>query len=187
MPASQVGPILSVAPANEMAPARSTALDPSVEGIRPAEPGDAAVCAELCQKGFTEAQERRGGAILVRREADLAGTALLRPGGLQRLISDPSRLVIVGTIDGAVVGLLVARLDDVRGTALGVVELCYVEPEARGVGVGRALLDAVESWATSRGCRGLDVPALPGDRAAKQLLEAAGFQARALVMHRRLS
>ncbi|MDA8071070.1 MAG: GNAT family N-acetyltransferase [Actinomycetota bacterium] len=169
-----------------MVPALSTTPDPGVEGVRWAGPDDEAVCAELCRKGLTEAQERRGGAILVRREADLAGTALLRPGGLRRLMSDPGRLAIVGTVDGVVVGLLVARLDDVRGTALGVVELCYVEPEARGVGVGRALVDAAGSWATERGCRGLDVPALPGDRAAKQLLEAAGFQARALVMHRRL-
>lgn len=157
-----------------------------MEGVRPAEGGDAAICAELCRRGLTEAQARRGGAILVRRELDLVGTALLRPGGLDRLVADPGRLVLVGTLDAVVVGLLVARIDDVRGTALGVVELCYVQPEARGVGVGRALLDGALPWATSRRCRGLDVPALPGDRAAKQLLEAAGFQARALVMHRPL-
>lgn len=167
-------------------PTGETAPSPVVEGVRLAEPSDAAVCAELCRRGLDEAQERRGGAVLARREADLAGTALLRPGGLQRLVTDPSRLVLVGTVERAVVGVLVARVDDVRGTALGVVELCYVQPEARGVGVGRALVDGVLPWATGQGCRGLDVPALPGDRAAKQLLEAAGFQARLLVMHRGL-
>jgi GNAT superfamily N-acetyltransferase len=144
------------------------------EAVRPAQRADADAVAELCQQGLTEAQAVRGGALLVRRELDVAARAMLRPGGLERLATDPRRTVLVGT------------LDEVGGTSLAVVDFCYVEPAARSVGIGAALLDAAVSWAAQGGCRGIDVPALPGDRAAKQWLETAGFRARALLMHRTL-
>jgi ribosomal protein S18 acetylase RimI-like enzyme len=67
-----------------------------------------------------------------------------------------------------------------------VVDGCYVEPSARQVGVGRALLDALVSAFVTSGCRGVDVPALPGDREMKNLLERAGFKARLITMHRSL-
>lgn len=155
-----------------------------MEAVRPAVRPDSDRVAELCRMGLEEAQSRRGGPLLTRRELDPAARAMVRPGGLDRLMGDPRRTVLVGTVEGVVVGLLSARVDEVMGAPLGVVDFCYVEPDARGVGVGRALLDAAMTWFGRADCRGVDVPALPGDRAAKQWLEAAGFTARALVMHR---
>jgi len=61
-----------------------------------------------------------------------------------------------------------------------------VEPEAREVGVGEAMADALVAHCDDRRCIGIDAPALPGHRAAKNFFEAHGFTARALVMHRRL-
>lgn len=156
-----------------------------MEAVRPAVRGDADRIAELCRQGLHEAQERRGGPLLTRRELDPAARALVRPGGLERLAGDPRRSVLAGMVDDVVVGVLAARIDDVQGMALGVVEFCFVEPDARGVGVGRALLDDALVWFAGAGCRGVDVPALPGDRVTKQWLEGAGFVARALTMHRR--
>lgn len=154
-----------------------------MEGVRSAAHADTDRVAELCRWGLEEAQDRRGGALLTRRELDPTARALVRPGGLARIMGDPRRTVLVGTVDEVPVGLLAARVDDVLGTALGVVDFCFVEPTARGVGVGRALLDAAVAWFVGAGCRGVDVPVLPGDRAAKQWLEGAGFTARALTMH----
>jgi GNAT superfamily N-acetyltransferase len=65
-------------------------------------------------------------------------------------------------------------------------DACYVEPGARGVGLGRLLLDTTASWLAARGCRGVDGVALPGDREAKNFYESAGFKARLLTMHREL-
>lgn len=159
----------------------------TLEGVRPATIADQDRCADLCRAGLDEIQTRRGGPLLARREADLVATALLRPGGLQRLGTDPRRRVLVGTVDGVVVGVTVARVDDVRGTPLGVVDFCYVEPGARAIGVGGAMLDEIVRWFAASGCRGADVAALPGDRAAKQFLEGAGFTARAITMHRSIT
>ena len=60
----------------------------------------------------------------------------------------------------------------------------FVEPAARGVGVGESMLGVVVSWALDHGCSGFDAPALPGNRAAKSFFERMGFQSRLLVMHR---
>jgi GNAT superfamily N-acetyltransferase len=157
-----------------------------VEGARPATSEDAPRCAELCRRALEELQAKRGGPLLARRETGLVSKALLRPGGLDRLLASATRRVLVGTFDGAVVGLGVAHIDEVGEAALGVVDGCYVEPEARGVGVGRALLDALVGWFAASSCRGIDACALPGDRHAKNFFEAAGFKARLLVVHRPL-
>lgn len=143
-------------------------------------------CGELCREAINSLQEVRGGALFTRRETGLVAKALLRPGGLDRLLADARRRVVVGTVDGAVVGLALGRVDPVGESSLGIVDAFYVEPEAHGVGVGRALLDDLVAWFASSGCRGVDVTALPGDRATKNFLEGAGFKARLLTMHRTL-
>jgi GNAT superfamily N-acetyltransferase len=140
----------------------------------------------LCRQALNSLQDVRGGALFTRRETGLVAKALLRPGGLDRLIADGRRRVLVGTVEDAVVGLALGRLDPVGEASLGIIDACYVEPEARGVGVGRALLDDLMAWFTSSGCRGVDVTALPGDRATKNFLEGSGFKARLLTMHRPL-
>jgi hypothetical protein len=56
-----------------------------------------------------------------------------------------------------------------------------------GVGVGEAILAEVVRLETARGTPAADVPALPGDVAAKSFLEEMSFRTRLLVMHRRLA
>ncbi len=157
-----------------------------MEGTRPARREDADRCGALCRSALEEVQRARGGALFVRRETGLIAKALLRPGGLDRLLSDPRRRVVLGTVDDSVVGMAIGRLDEVGETRLGIIDACYVEPAARGVGVGTALLDSVVTWFGASGCRGVDISALPGDRATKNLLEASGFKARLITMHRTL-
>jgi GNAT superfamily N-acetyltransferase len=157
-----------------------------VEGTRLARREDGDRCGDLCRAALEELQRERGGPLLVRREAGLIAKALLRPGGLDRLLSDPRRRVILGTVDDSVVGLAMGRIDAVGEASLGIVDAYYVEPGARGVGVGAALLDALVTWFTTSGCRGVDITALPGDRATKNVLESSGFKARLITMHRSL-
>ena len=154
-----------------------------MEGARLARREDAERCAELCRRAVDELHEQRGGALFLRRDTGAVAKALLRPGGLDGLMAAPRRRVLVGTIDDTVVGLAVGHVDDVGEANLGVVDGCYVEPEARGVGVGRALLDDLVAFFTASACRGIDAGALPGDRRTKNFFEAAGFKARLLTLH----
>ena len=95
---------------------------------------------------------------------------------------------MVGTVDGAVVGYGVIRLVALHdGAVLGRVTDIYVTPEARGVGVGEAMMDELLDWARGRGCVGVDSLALPGDRDTKNFFETHGLVARAITVHRALA
>jgi GNAT superfamily N-acetyltransferase len=72
------------------------------------------------------------------------------------------------------------------GGLLGVIEDIYVDPGARAVGLGEALMDHLLRWCRDQGCFGVDSLALPGDRATKNFFESFGLVARAIVVHRPL-
>jgi GNAT superfamily N-acetyltransferase len=150
-----------------------------VELARPATDADRASCVQLLAAALAHARTMRGGPALVG-----AATA-------EDLVADwadenaPARL-FVGEYEGAVVGVLAVTAEDSGGQRRGRIDCCYVDEEARGVGVGTALMEAAVAWCEASGCVEVDALALPGDRATKQRLEAAGFTARLLTLSRRL-
>jgi GNAT superfamily N-acetyltransferase len=124
----------------------------------------------------------RGGTVWVVREA--------RPEPLEAaykaLLDRSDALVVVGTIDDTPVGFGVGELETLQdGTRLGVVSELFVDPEARAVGVGEAMLGALVDFCAAAGCIGVDAFALPGHRAAKNFFEESGFTARGILMHHR--
>jgi GNAT superfamily N-acetyltransferase len=96
--------------------------------------------------------------------------------------------LFVGEFQGALVGVAAATTGHRDGAMgrTGRIECCYVTEEARGVGVGTALMEAMVTWCADQGCSDIDALALPGDRSSKQRLEAAGFSARLLTLNRQL-
>jgi GNAT superfamily N-acetyltransferase len=149
-----------------------------VELARPATDADRASCLLLLGEALSQARSMRGGRALV---GDATPEDLLArwedgkgPAGL-----------FAGEYEGAVVGVLVVAAGDAGGQR-GRIECCYVDRDARGVGVGTALMEAAVAWCEASGCVEVDALALPGDRATKQRLEAAGFTARLLTLSRRL-
>ncbi len=154
-----------------------------MEGARPAQPAELATIAALARALRSELARIRGGDRWQRREA--------RPEPLEdayaALLARDDATVLAGTIDESLVGFATVEIEELAdGTSLGHVDELYVEPEARGIGVGERLLGAALEFCAARGCDGVDARALPGDREAKNFFESAGFTARALIMHRRL-
>ena len=152
-----------------------------MEGARAAQPDDVPRLAELARQALAEVRPRRGGATFASREA--------RPEPLEVSLAadlhDAEAVVIAGTIDGVVVGYATGRVELLRdGSRLGVVRDLFVEPGAREVGVGEAMMTGVLDWFRAADCSGVDAMALPGDRTTKNFFEAAGFTARLLVVHR---
>ncbi len=149
-----------------------------MELARLATPSDRPACVGLLDPALEAARQARGGPALLGE----ATTASL----LGRWCA-PGAQLFVGEFEGALVGLLGLVVGPVVAERRsGLVECCYVEPGARDVGVGTALLEAAVAWSRAQGCTDVDALALPGDRQIKQRLEAAGFTARLLTLSRRL-
>lgn len=152
-------------------------------GCRLAELGDVAAVASLVEEGVAELGPTKGGAMWARRE----GPVLPADEDVAAALADPGSLVVVGTIDDAIVGYALVTVETLRdGGRLAHLDAVYVLEGARGVGVGERMIDDVLAWATEQGCLGIDGLALPGNRATKNFFETHGMVARAIVVHRRL-
>ncbi len=150
---------------------------------RPATGDDLVPMAELYRASQEALVGWRGGELFVERQG------LVEPlvDSVGALMDRSGARTWVGTIDDQVVGWSQAHTDALSsGALLGAIDAIFVEEPARGVGVGRAMMDAMIGWFTSLGCTGVDASALPGSRQAKGFLEATGFKARLIVMHRSL-
>ncbi len=154
------------------------------EGARVATVDDLDVIVALAELALEEQRSGRGGRIWAVRETRPAPFEL----SLRQAIHDPDQEVFVGTLDDdVIVGYAAVRAEHLRsGETLGVVDDLIVEPDARAIGVGEALIGQVIAWCDQRECVGIDSHALPGNRATKNFFETWGFKARLLVVHRPL-
>lgn len=153
------------------------------EAARFAGHGDVDDLVRLAGAAVGEQIDERGGWVWARRET--------RPEPLAESfaasLDDDDQEVWVGTFDDVIVGYAGAHVEELRdGSVLAVIDDVYVEPDAREVGVGQALIDAVIGWARERACVGVDGWALPGNRETKNFFESFGFTARGIVVHHRL-
>lgn len=102
-------------------------------------------------------------------------------------LADPDQSVLVGAIDGVPLGFLVAGtaglLPQADGARVGQIRYIYTDLEARGVGVGEAMIEVALADLRGRGLRWFDARVSPGHRLAKNFFEASGFSARSIVMH----
>ena len=116
-------------------------------------------------------RSERGGRLYVGRE-------LVRPPfdvQLDAFLASPDALVLAGTIDDEIFAVGIVRIETLAdGDLLGRLEVLYVAPDAREVGLGEALVTEAMSWAAARGATGLDAYALPGNREA-ELSRVIGF------------
>lgn len=159
-----------------------------MEGARPAGPADVAPCERLLAQGRRSLMDRRGGVALA-ADPDPEAPPADSADAVDRLaewMGVPGHVLLAGTLEGGVAGVAAGHVRDVAGELVGMVDCLYVEPDARGVGIGTALADALVDAFTGLACTAVDALALPGDRETKQRFEAAGFSARLLVLRRRL-
>ena len=151
-----------------------------MEAVRAATPEDLTAIVGLVEALRAELTPMRGGRIWAVREARSGPPAEVYGA----LLTDPANCVVVGTIDDVVIGFGVVSVEALSdGRQLGVVRELFVDAEARAVGVGEAMLEAMVAFSQRERCVGVDAFALPGHRAAKNFFEESGFTARAIVMH----
>ncbi|WP_082511578.1 aminoglycoside 6'-N-acetyltransferase [Devosia sp. Leaf420] len=116
-------------------------------------------------------------------------TALWPSGGngehaaeIAELLKDPGETInlIARGADGAALGFAEAALrrDYVNGcktSPVAFLEGIFVVPEARGKGVARALIAAVEGWSRAQGCTEFASDAAPENAASLAMHAALGF------------
>ena len=157
-----------------------------MESVREAMSADGERILELAQEFRSEMAARRGAALTRTEDAGVADP-IRALQDVATLLADPERTALLGCFDEWTVGLAVLRVaDGAAGERRGIIEVCYVEQGARGVGLGHLLLDHALVWFGEHRCAGVDGTAHPGDREAKSFFESAGFKARLLVMYRPL-
>ena len=148
---------------------------------RSALPGDLETVQAIFSALAEEIAEDRGASLQL-AERRIAVDSFVQADGL---LSEPDRRLIVGVIDQVVVGVAAVRVAMFDSTKVGVIDGYGVLEDARGVGVGEAMIDEVLAFCQAAGCVGVDADALPGARETKNFFETFGFTARRLVVHHR--
>ncbi len=156
-----------------------------MELVRTATPDDVDRMVELvAASGVSRADGR--GADLARSDDGGGSPPAATPEALAPYLTGPARTALVATLDDWVAGAALCRVLGGDGVPRGVLDLCFVEPGAREVGLGHLLVEHALAWYRAQGCSGVDGSAHPGDRSAKSFFESAGFKTRLLVMYRPL-
>jgi ribosomal protein S18 acetylase RimI-like enzyme len=99
---------------------------------------------------------------------------------VERLLADgDTEYMLAASDDGPAQGVVQLRF---RWTIWWSAEDCWLEDlfvleEARGAGLGRALVEASLARAVERGCRRIDLDVDPGNARALALYESLGFRA----------
>jgi ribosomal protein S18 acetylase RimI-like enzyme len=93
---------------------------------------------------------------------------------LQKAVSSGRDCALIAKVDGTPSGLVWAKADDTDSRTVNLFQL-WVAPEARGCGVGDALLQAAIYWARDYGVGFAKLGAACGDTAATRLYQRAGF------------
>lgn len=133
--------------------------------------------------------------------AEISGELALRRGGTQLLgelgrpaelarkiseISDDS-FVLTVVLNSVLSGVIWAKIvSNEFGDRICSVPVFAVLKDARRLGVGTELFNALEEWVSSRDATAIEFTTLPGDRHTKNFCEANGLIARSLKMHKAL-
>ena len=141
----------------------------------------------------------RLGALLVEAHYQLDSQRFLAPNDqtpanyasfLKTKLEDPDVAILVAEVHGEVIGYVYAAVqgydyESLRGPA-GVLHDVIVEPQHRGRGIGRLLLNAVLTYLTTRGAPRVVLSAAEGNQAAQRLFAGMGFRRTMVEMTREI-
>lgn len=139
---------------------------------------DLVLLRNLVRQSHADRLNERGGATLERLEP--------RPAIDQHRLTDDRVLIALGLYCDVAFGFAHAAVIDIDGAPIVELYDLFVEPDARGVGIGEALLDYVIEWARTYQALAIDSIVLPGNREGKNFFERFGLVARAIHVYREL-
>jgi GNAT superfamily N-acetyltransferase len=134
---------------------------------------------------------------LAEHHARLDPRHALRPGAPEEIrrfaaaeLADPDAVALLYEQSGRALGLCMARIEHappiLREIVRAEIGELFVREEARGRGVGRALVDAALAWVRARGVEGVVVRVFESNANGRAFWRALGFGALMDVLERRL-
>jgi GNAT superfamily N-acetyltransferase len=105
-------------------------------------------------------------------------------GVMRRFLADLAgssySFLFVAESAGSTVGFISGELREgspaFRSKIWASVDDVFVEPEHRNLGVGRALLESVETWAKERGAHGISLQVAAANKRGRKFYEELGFR-----------
>jgi ribosomal protein S18 acetylase RimI-like enzyme len=146
-----------------------TAMQPS---LRVLEPGDWGLFRDLRLRALADSPDAFGptlGEESSRAESDWRDL-------VAALTTTPSRVLFAAEHGSRSVGLAYGRLEEGRPEVAHLGAM-WVDPAARRLGTGRALVAAVIAWARARGVRCVELQVTEANALAERLYASAGFVA----------
>lgn len=140
--------------------------------------GELALLRHLAEQSRADRLTERGGVVLEQLEP--------RPAIDDARFADRDVLLALGLYADVAFGYAHANVVDVDGARIVRLHDVFVEPDARGVGIGEALLTFVFEWAQQQRAAAIDSIVLPGNREGKNFFERFGLVARAIHVYRAL-
>ena len=136
---------------------------------------DVSLTAELAEAERGTLRDERGGRWHIEHDTVADDAAHVRHTAA---LDDTNSVLVVGCVDDVVVGFGLAALSTTRDGVLCMIDELIVHPEARAIGVGSAVLAAIEQWAREHRAQAIESHVLPGNRSAKNFFERVGMKTR---------
>lgn len=120
-------------------------------------------------------------------EADFAFDAAKQRAGLEGLLESGQACVLVAEREGRVVGMVSVQtvISTAEGGPVGWVEDLVVAEDCRGLGIGRRLLEHLETWAIRNGLSRLQLLADRNNGPALGFYERLGWAETSLIALRK--
>ena len=135
---------------------------------------DCEITTAVAEQAMLTVRDERGGRLHLDHDADGVSAHERHTGAVR----DIRQHLVVGCIDGSVVGYGLAHLSATTDGQLCMIDELIVHPQAQAIGVGSEILAEVRRWATAHQCEALESQVLPGNRAAKNFFERVGMKTR---------
>ena len=106
---------------------------------------------------------------------------------VQTVVSSPATTLLVARDGegGPIVGMLTVAMFRLPTGVRAWIEDVVVEEAARGLGAGRALVDAALTLAMEGGASAIDLTSRPSRESARRLYESMGFEERTTTVYRK--
>ncbi len=95
--------------------------------------------------------------------------------GLKQLQNNEYTGVYTATLDSLPIGFVIITIEPFYFISQGYIESIYIDPEYRGRGFSKALLNQAESWSKDRGARSIKLDVSLSNESAKSVYETWGF------------